>query len=158
MIILCNNVLDQQMRNFRQTYLHQTHDQQSKNIFALASSILYNQLYINSLLSRCREMWAGRDGWPPWQGGGWGPYGQSRTFKKKKTWGAQWQGVVQPCLLIASPILMLGCEWAYWWWLQHEGRGLIYAPCSPSPSTTAQTCAIILAGAYGTPPSSPTTW
>ncbi len=49
--------------------------------------------------------------------------------------------------------------WACWWWTQPRGGGgvgVMYARCSPSPSTArlspAQMRAIILAGAAGTPP------
>ncbi len=59
----------------------------------MVSSVLRNGLYINTLMSRCRETWAG--GRLAHVGGGWlGIRGQYWTFKENV--GALRQRVVKP--------------------------------------------------------------
>jgi hypothetical protein len=91
-------------RNFRQTdiyihglYIPWTCDR--KNSLHVVSSILHSGLYINTLLSRCKETWA-RDVWRMWGGGVAGSPWPVKDFKPMPS--VQWQKVVSPPRLLSA--------------------------------------------------------
>jgi hypothetical protein len=65
----CNNVLGQQLQNFRQTYIQRTQDRRSKNIFGTwlaAYSLIGDYITLDASLSRCKDAWMGRGGGMVW--------------------------------------------------------------------------------------------
>jgi hypothetical protein len=74
---MCTDMTAQQYRiSDRQTYIY-THGLYipwtcaRKNYLRVVSGILHSGLYINTLLSRCRETWAGGTSGAHGEGGGW---------------------------------------------------------------------------------------
>ncbi len=80
----------------------------------VVSSVLGKGLHISTLISRGRKTWAG-DGWRAWGGGVAGKPRPELDFNENLCVGARG-----------------GC---FRRWSQPGGRGLMHAPCSPSPLT-----------------------
>ncbi len=126
-----------------QTDIHNVHTMDSWSnrlkclcTWHMVSSVLQIGLYINTLLSHCRETWTG--GRLARMGGGClGTHGQVRTLRKIV--GHAMTRVVPPP---ATPFgerhtFYAGARvmGASWWQLQPGGRGVNVCLCPPSPSS-----------------------
>ncbi len=137
-VYTCTDMIDQQgWIPERQTYIlyrQWTHDRKKK-FLRVVSSVFQNRLYINTLMSRCRERGQG-EGSGVW--GGW-PGSCNQIGLLRKVFGAQRQRVVKPPPAMPSRhsshiICWCARDGHFQWWLP-EGRGLMYATLAPPPST-----------------------
>jgi hypothetical protein len=110
------DLIDQQsVLNSRQTDIQtvQTMDTWPKNSLRVVGSVLCNGLHINTLMSCCRETWAG-NGWRMW---GWGVAGKPRPVLDSKE----------------NFVCRNSRAGRFQWWSWPGVKGLMYAPLHPPP-------------------------